>query len=72
MKEQHVGSRRVDAIETLKLCGVAKNADFHTLSSSQVDALVEEAKRRKYRKPKYANGSTARYFHDMLQRRAHW
>lgn len=46
------------------------SADFHQLTSSQVDQLLEEADRVRYRKPKNANGSRARYFHALLQRRA--
>lgn len=44
--------------------------DFHTLHSSQVDELLAEADRVKYRKPKDANGSRGRYFHARLQRLA--
>jgi hypothetical protein len=58
------------ARETLKACGVELGADFHTLSNSQVDALLYEANRASYRKPKNANGSRGRYFHALLQRRA--
>lgn len=58
------------ALEVLHRAGVAIGADFHTLNSSQVEALLVEADRVKYRKPKNANGSRGRYFHDMLQRRA--
>jgi len=49
---------------------IALGQDFHTLSLDQVDKLVAEAARVGYRKPKNANGSTARYFHDRLQRHA--
>lgn len=44
--------------------------DFHTLSSAQVDRLLHWAKSYGYRKPKNANGSTARYFHQLLARHA--
>jgi len=44
--------------------------DFHQLSSSQVDALLIEADRQRYRKPRAANGSRARYFWALLIRRA--
>lgn len=56
------------AHEALQRAGVAVGADFHTLSSSQVEALLAEADRVKYRKPRNANGSRGRYFHDLLQR----
>lgn len=55
---------------TLAACGVPIGADFHQLSSTQVDLLLIEAKAARYRKPKNANGSRGRYFHAMLQRRA--
>ena len=47
-----------------------KNADFHTLTSAQVERIADAAKQYRYRKPKNANGSTARYFFAMLQRHA--
>jgi hypothetical protein len=58
------------AAEILHRCHVPIGADFHTLSSSQVEALLVEADKHKYRKPRNANGSRGRYFHEMLQRRA--
>lgn len=70
MKPRHAEMASVHAAETLKSCSVAIGADFHTLSSSQVDALLAEADRVRYQKPRNANGSRARYFHDMMQRRA--
>lgn len=60
----------VVARETLTRCGVELGADFHTLSRSQVDALLVEAIRQHYRKPRNANGSRARYFHERMQRKA--
>lgn len=44
--------------------------DFHTLTSDEVERLLAEADRVKYRKPRNANGSRARYFHAKLQREA--
>lgn len=58
------------AHDALQRAGVPLGADYHTLHSSQVDALLIEADRLKYRKPRNANGSRGRYFHDYLQRRA--
>lgn len=43
-------------------------ADFFTLDSSTVGELVEVAKAVGYRRPRNANGSTARYFFAYLQR----
>lgn len=58
------------ARECLYACGVNRTQDFHTLPSSTVERLVEQARFFKYRKPKNANGSTARYFHAYLVRTA--
>lgn len=54
----------------LTACGIARDADFHTLSPSTVESLLAWADHYKYRKPKNANGSRGRYFHDLMQRRA--
>jgi hypothetical protein len=70
MKERHKASIRGDALETLKYLKIEVGQDFYTLSSSQVEKLLEEADRVKYRKPRNANGSRGRYFHDRLQRHA--
>jgi len=72
MKERHKGSVGLDARMILSALKIPTGADFHALKSSQVAALLKEADLAKYRKPKNANGSRARYFHDRLQRRAKW
>jgi len=59
--------RRIE-MEFLRSIGVQKDQDFYELSSDQVERLLEEARRVGYRKPKNANGSTARYFYARLQR----
>ncbi len=69
-KQQHIASERLNARETLRACGIAVGEDFHRLSSNKVDALLVEANRVRYQKPKSANGSRGRYFHDRLQRQA--
>ena len=46
--------------------GIDFTEDFHILSSSKVELLVEAAKACGYRKPANANGSTARYFFQHL------
>jgi hypothetical protein len=46
----------------------ALGKDFHTLSRSQVDGLVSDAKAKKYRKSASASGSTGRMFHQHLSR----
>ncbi len=61
---------RTDARETLRLCGVPIGADFHRLTSEQVDALLAHADAYGYRKPSNANGSRGRYWHAFLQRTA--
>jgi hypothetical protein len=60
----------IAASDALERCNVPVGADFHTLSSSQVDALLTEADFFRYRKPTNANGSRGRYFHAHLQRKA--
>lgn len=70
MKNRHVPSYRVNAHATLEILGIGVGQDFHTLNSSQVDGLLREADRVRYRRPANANGSRARYFHDRLQRHA--
>lgn len=44
--------------------------DFHALPSSAVDSILAAADRARYRKPRNANGSRARYFYAHLHRRA--
>lgn len=62
--------QRADARATLAACDVPINAEFHALSSWQVELLIVAADSEKYRLPKDANGSRARYYHERLQRRA--
>lgn len=57
------------AREILARCN-ARNIDFHTLSSEQVEMLLASADAVKYRKPRNANGSRGRYFHAYLSRLA--
>lgn len=45
-------------------------ADYLTLSNAQKEALAYWAKQYRYRKPRNANGSTGRYFFEMLARHA--
>ncbi len=70
MKERHVQHSAFNAREVLRAAKVNIGQQFHTLNTWQVDELLVEADRVKYRKPKNANGSRGRYFHDLLQRRA--
>lgn len=50
------------------LPGLDFSADFHTLGSAKVEQLLEVAKAVGYRRPKNANGSTARCFFEYLAR----
>ena len=42
--------------------------DYHALPSDVVDRVTAAADACKYREPRNANGSRARYFHALLQR----
>jgi len=70
VKLRHREAEGLNARATLGACRIAVGQDFHTLSAAQVDLLLREADHQRYRKPTTANGSRARYFHDLLQRRA--
>lgn len=61
---------KTDARGILALCHVPIGADFHRLTSAQVDALLAHADAYGYRKPRNANGSRGRYWHAHLQRLA--
>ncbi len=61
---------REDAYSILQQCGAPIGEDFHRLPSSVVERLLERAKAWKYRTPRNANGSRARYFHAYLERLA--
>jgi len=44
--------------------------DFHALNSDTVERILSAANSRRYRKPRSANGSRARYFYAYLNRAA--
>lgn len=50
--------------------GFPLGIDFHTLDSSTVESILAAADVWRYRKPKNANGSRARYFYAYLNRLA--
>lgn len=57
--------------EAIRICGqfnIPKGENFHALNSDTVARIIEAADSRKYRAPKNANGSRARYFYAMLTR----
>ncbi len=56
------------AYDILSRSGIPKGEDYHRLTSEQVDGLLAFADELKYRKPKHANGSRARYFHAFVER----
>lgn len=56
------------AADILARCHAFGN--FHSLDSDTVESLLVEADHVKYRRPKNANGSRARYFHAYLVRRS--
>lgn len=61
---------RSEAREILRRLQIPVGQDFYLLPAGVALELAETAKARGYRKPRNANGSTARYFHALLQRRA--
>lgn len=60
----------VKAHEILKRLEIKRGENVYKLPLSKLGELADEAKKHGYRKPKNANGSTGRYFHDHLQRSA--
>ena len=63
-------ANRMHARAALARMAIPIGQDFHRLDSDSVAALLAEADLVRYRAPKNANGSRARYFHNLLQRRA--
>lgn len=50
--------------------GAKRGQDYFTLTSFQIELVLESAKHVKYYKPKNANGSRARCFYEKTQREA--
>ncbi len=61
---------REDAREIAQEYNIPLDQDYHTLSAEQVERVLAAADMRKYRKPRGAFGSRARYFHSLLCRAA--
>lgn len=61
---------RSAAINTATRYGIPLNKQFHALPSAIVEKILAAAKECKYRQPRNANGSKARYFHAALVRAA--
>lgn len=60
---------RMNKQEAMGIChryGIPIGCDFHTLNSDVVKRILNAADERKYRKPRNANGSRARYFYAYL------
>lgn len=62
-RSRHIAAARL-AIEA----GIPFDMDFHALSTRHVDSLVTIARTVGYRRPRHANGSTARYFYAYLNK----
>lgn len=60
--------KRAEAIALAARHKIPLNQDFYTLPASTVERITAAADERKYRKPKNANGSRARYFYAYLVR----
>ena len=69
-EQRHRDAKRNNARAFLGNINASIGQDFHTLAASQVDAVLAEARRVRYQRPKHANGSLARYFYDRMQRQA--
>ena len=70
MPRPNADALRADARAVLASIGATAGEDFHTLTGHQVSRLIEAADVRRYRKPRGANGSRARYFYARMLRLA--
>lgn len=59
---------RADAVSIASQFGFPLNRDFHSLSSDTVQRIIDAADSERYRTPRNANGSRARYFYARLNR----
>jgi len=55
-------------VELAATSGIDLSKDYLTLSTAEVQRVIDLANFVKYRKPKQANGSRGRYFFAYLQR----
>lgn len=61
---------KADARDLAARYGIDLERDFHALPSEQVERIIAAADSVRYRAPRNANGSRARYFHARLVRTA--
>lgn len=61
---------KADARALAALYRIPLDRDFHALPSDTVESIIAAADSVKYRRPRNANGSRARYFHARLVRLA--
>jgi hypothetical protein len=57
------------ALSAFNSSGIDPMGDSDTLSSDQIEVVLEQARLSGYRKPRNANGSTARYFFYAVKRK---
>lgn len=62
------GLTRSAAFDLANAHRIPLGLDFHALDTTQVESILAAADEVKYRKPRNANGSRARYFHAHLVR----
>lgn len=58
----------VQAKRLIAAYSIPVDRDFYALPSRDVDSVIAAADDYRYRAPRNANGSRARYFHALLQR----
>ena len=63
-----MGKTKADAREQLTNRGVPLGQNFYSLNWDMKERILEAAKAHGYRKPKSANGSTARCFYEYCNR----
>jgi len=61
---------RNEAHNLASACQIPLNDQFHALNHDTVERIIAAADFVKYRQPKNANGSRARYFHAYMVRSA--
>ncbi len=60
--------KKIEATAIATAHHIPLGLDFHALPSAVVENILQAADEHKYRAPKNANGSRARYFYAMLTR----